>query len=875
MASGRETAGTEQRGETGAAALVQQAEASLGERLRWLRAAAGLTQDELAERSGVSARSISNLERGLPHAPRRDTISRLADALDLAPGERAALLAAVRRSRASGQLPAAAPLNASTGNNDRPGPVMAAAPIPVPPTSLIGRDEEIASVSALLRRPNIRLVTLIGPAGVGKTRLALAVAPAMGADFEDGVQFVALAAVRDPASVISTITRTLGLREDGGRSLLEILVEWLRDRCFLLVLDNFEQVTQAAPDLADLLLACRRLTLLVTSRAPLRLRGEHEWTVRPLALPNLAEYPATEQLARSAAVALFVERAEAVRRDFILDETSVATVASICARLDGLPLAIELAAPWMRLLSPAALLKRLTSRLAALVGGARDLPARQQTLRGAIGWSYDLLDPAQQRLFRSLAVFPASAELTAIEAICTVNGFPDSPGLVLAGLRALCEQSLLRQETTTDGGSRFTMLETVREYAAELLAGHGEWAEARRRHAQFFLLLAEEAEARLRGPEQGGWVARLTWELDNLRAALTWSLEADDAELGLRLATSLGHFWRMRGYLAEGQRWLEEMLVRADNVPEAVRAKALNAAGAIASDRHDLTQAAAWYGTSLAIWRRLGDTRRIATSLIGLGGVAFRQNQYEAAENYYRQSLAQARAAGHTWETAGSLNNLALTLRYRGQPADAAPFALEGLALFRKLSDRQAAARALSNLGEITLVSGDHAAAQPLLEEALAIERELGDRSGVAGVLVNLAQIARDQGEYERAMAYSRESLTLAREAGRPNYVAECLELAGGVARRQGDALQAARLLGGVSAWRESRAAPRHEVDQAAFDHEVECLRTALGEPAFTLAWEAGRALSLDQLIAGWPPLAGRPLPEQHHVRPGPTRPVS
>jgi predicted ATPase/transcriptional regulator with XRE-family HTH domain len=768
-----------------------------------LRTAADLTQEELAERAGVSARLVSDLERGAISRPRRETVRMLADGLSLTETDREAFALQARGRPAAGEPAMDAVVPPRRGQ------------LPRPPSTLVGRDREVAAVSSFLMQPALRLLTLVGPGGVGKTRLALDVAYRVSAAFPNGVWFVDLAPVVDPAVVLPTIAQTLGVRERGGRALRDSLVDSLRGQRLLVVLDNVEHLTAAAPALADLLAACVGLTMLATSRQPLRLRAEREYAVAPLALPDLERLPSTDDLVRIPAVDLFVRRAEAARPSFALTAENAPTVAEIAVRLDGLPLAIELAAARVKVLSPPALVARLERRLPLLTGGARDLPARQQTLRATLDWSHDLLTPDEQTLFRRLAVFAGGFTLEAAESVCegTGNGEqgtgrgPSPVPSVLDRLASLVDQCLLRV-LDQDDDTRFGMLETVREYGLTRLAAAGEEVAVRDRHAAWGLALAEQVAPGLMGPDQKRCLGRLTAEHDNLRAALGWAIARENGEPAARLVGTLYRFWSICGHLAEGRRWLEQALAQSEGVPPLVRARAL----------------------------------------LGVAVIAYRQRDYARAPAL-EEALTLFRAEGDTAGVASALGNLGMVANDQGDTARAVTLYEESLALFRAVGDRTRVGIMLLNLGLAAYDQHDYERAGTLLEESLSLSREMGASNSVAYSLNNLALVALAQGDHARAARFQTEALELWRWLGNKDGLAHCFENLAFFAAAMGEFNRAARLLGAAEALRAEIGAPGRLLDQDFNERRIAEIRERLGDAVFTTVWEAGRAMTLDDAI--------------------------
>ncbi len=806
---------------------------SFGAWLRQKRREVGLTQEilgDLAGYSGVYSRKIEAGER----LPSRQVVEQLLDVLRVPRTACPPYLQLVHS-------PAPVlPLQTTPRTN-----------LPIPPTPLIGRETELAAVEALLRRDTVRLVTLTGLGGTGKTRLALEVAARLLADFQQRVYFVDLAPLSDPALVVAAIAQVLDVRAQGARPLLDLLKDYLRDKHLLLVLDNFERVIEAATVVAELLAGAAPLKALVTSRERLRLRGEYTVVVPPLAVPALHPLPPLAELAQVEAVRLFAERAEAVKAGFQVNAENAQAVAAICQRLDGLPLAIELAAARLAVLPPHAILDRLDGGLTLLASGPRDAPDRQKTLSGTIGWSYDLLSQAEQRLFRRLGVFVGGWTLAAAEAVMPAAP-PDGAGRfdVLEGLTSLVDKSLVQPREAEDE-ARFTMLETIREYALERLAECGELSAARQQHAHFFLTLAEATAPDLQGPHALAVLNRLERDHDNLRAALAWYQTADDgAGPGLRLASALGWFWEMHGDYSEGRRWLEAALARATDAPAEQRAVALVNLASLTwhCGDHALSEQHTW--ACLALQSELGDHPALAAALLWLGVAARQGGHLDEALAFCEASLAMSRRLADKLTTAWALRNIGNISKRRGDYATARRWLEESLALQREMGDQLDIAALLHNLGEIATYEGDYARARSLLDEATVLYEQMRARLGLAWNLRSLARVAYAQRDYPRAAALLRDSLRLFVELGNPRDGVICLQGLAEVYAAQGRALAVARLQGAVAAHGEVIEVDLLAGKEVHFADGSEPPAAAVTKEQLAAARAEGRAMTLHQAMA-------------------------
>ncbi len=726
---------------------------------------------------------------------------------------------------------------------------------PVPRSRLIDREQERAQAQALLQREDVGLVTLTGPGGVGKTRVAVQVAADLAPQFADGVAFISLAALKDSTLVVPTVARALGVSQTGDGSLDERLLAYLRPRQMLLVLDNAEQLVSAAPLAAQALELAPRLKLLVTSREPLRVRDEQIVPVPPLALPDPAHIPDIAHLVQVPAVALFVERAREVKPDFALTSENAATIVEICQRLDGLPLALELAAAPLSLLSPAALLARLERRLPLLTRGARDLPERQQTLRSTIAWSYDLLVEGEQQLFRLLSVFAGGFTLEAAQAVCLPDADgtsspvqTDDDGAVLEQLGHLLDKSLVQTQQGTGGEPRVSMLETIREYATEQLVASGEEAAVQERYAHYFLRLSEEAEPHLFRPEWESWLERLEREDANLRAALTWSKANQDAvETGLRLAGALYYYWFLLGSLREGRTWLEGMLERTDGTDRSVaRGRALLGAGWLAWAEGDYEAASFRAEESLSIVREAQDKRLIGRAEALLGFVRTTQGNTAVARPLLEESRTLFKDLGDVWNEAFTLYHLGSVVYLSGDPAAARAHFEESLRLFRQFGDVLYAALVLSALEVMVSTQGDEEKARSLYQQLQPLMQQARNRGALGMILITIGDIWLHRfGDEQQAKVLYREVLSLWQDLQRVEQgigIVKALAGLAEVAAAQGRAERAGRLFGAVASQLPSNSVYREDVNR-----RVGAARANLDAATFEAGWAAGQAMTQEQ----------------------------
>lgn len=857
-----------------------EATVSFGEWVRLRREVLGLSRPELAARVGCAVVTIRKIE-GDERRPSAQVAALLAQQLELSVADRPAFVRAARAQLAPDRLPP-------------PGGAAALAPVlPLPRNPLIGREPELATLADLLRSDATALLTLLGPPGVGKTSLALLAAQSAAPDFPDGVFFVPLAALRDPAQVALAIAQALCVQTTSNQAVQAALLAWLRNKHVLLLLDNFEHLLAAAPQVAALLAAAPGLKVLATSRAALRLSAEREFAVPPLALPLGGDTPPAALL-RSPAVQLFAQRARAVRPDFALAEDDVPTIAAICRQLDGLPLAIELAAARSKLFGPAALLARLANRLQVLTGGMRDLPERHQTLQSAIAWSYDLLEPAEQALFRQLGVVVGECALPAVAALA---GTAEPP---LALLESLIDKCLLTQHAGADGEPRFSMLETVREYALEQLAAQADAEAVRLRHAQFYLALAETADAGLQGADQIAWLARLDAEHGNLRAVLAWCL--DDAtpdqpapralrvEIAQRIGGALWLFWQIRSFYREAHSWLARALAPENPpTPDAARARAMNGLGFILYCEHELEQAAACLHEALVLARAAAEQPLAAHILNNLATLAVDQREFARVEEFASASFEMAREQGLTWlcgwsqltcgraaferqnwdeskqlferayayfRSIGALRGEAFSLMFQaetalrqGDLARAEPQYKKALLMVRALNDIHGIIYSLADCGRIAALRGDYDAARSMLTESLQLAREQSDTQGVCWALVGLAYVLASLGDTAGAQAHALEAISLAQTVDDPVSVFAAMATIAYANASAGRVEIAAHLIGSAEALRDRLRLQLFSIDKAGCAQVYAAVRALLAPPALEAALARGRELSFVEAL--------------------------
>lgn len=774
-----------------------------GATLRHYRVSAGLSQEALAERAGLSVRGISDLERGARTFPRLETVRMLAEALELDESDRATLLAAARPELEDDASPAAPARKPDAG--------LRLPPLPIPPTRLVGRDDEIDRVVSLFRSGETRLITLTGQGGIGKSRLGLAIARGFSRELNGRAAFLELATVRDPGLVPGALATQLDLQVETGVSPAQAVASAIGHEPLLLVIDNWEQVIEAAPVLSVLLGQCEGLWVLATSRERLRLRGEWEVRIDPLPLPA-AGVDDIEEIAGTPAVQLFVQRASEAVDGFQLDPTNAGAVVEICRHLDGIPLAIELAAARVRLLSPDMLLQRLEGRFQLLTEGPRDLPERLQTMRSAISWSADLLDEDERRLFNRLSVFAGGFTISAAQGVLATGATNATFESIENGVVSLVDKSLVRPLDIGDAEPRFAMYETIREFAFEQLEEQGDGDQLRSAHAAHFLEMAEASEEGLRSSDPIPTFDRLERDIANLRAAMGHLQSRREVEHALRIASALAWFWTEPRFLSEGQRWLGGLLEAAgtSEVPDSLRVRALIAAGDLAIWQGELDEAAALFGAALETLREDGDQRQIAGVLRSLASISLERSDFSRADSLLAESRELARTTGHDWEVAASANLLGLSQTMQGSPT----WAIER-----------------------------H-------REAVEIWRELGDRGHVFDALAGLGWAQVQAGQIPDGARTYLEALPLAVESDDVLQIEWCLRAAAAVAALRGGELERATRLFSVSEqMREASGIALRVSIGETIERMVEEMRANLGAERFARGWNTGRRLTRAQAL--------------------------
>lgn len=781
--------------------------ATLGELVRTFRARAGISQEMLAERCGLSPRAVSDIETGAAKSPRLVTLMLIGEALGLPPADRLRL-------QDAGHKPGAADTNLATLH----APALTSTP-------LEGRDADVERLKALIAGHATRLVTLVGPVGVGKTSLAVNVALQRAAAFRDFVAIVELASLKEPSLVPPAVARALNVREsaDGERNIL-------------LVLDNLEHLTPVASWIEELLAASPKLKILATSREPLRLAVEQVYAVRALG--------------SDAAARLFVQRAKEVRPDFEVTDANAAAVATIVQHLEGLPLAIELAAPRLAVLPPKALAARLERRLPLLGGGAIDRPARQQTMRGAIAWSYDLLSADEQQLFRRLSVLEGGGSLGAAAAVACATSEDRS---ILVRLAPLVEKNIVSLAADANDELRVTMLEMLREFAHERLVESGELDAAQRAHARYFADFAEEVSPKLSGAEQRRWLVRLEAEQRNIEAALQWAARSGEVELGLRVIAAVWRFWRLRGDPSRGLNWIsrfvESKSLAAAGVGDGLYATVTRAAAVLHSALGDFNEAIASCDRAIALQRAIADESGLAASLSSLGVARHFRGELDVAEIAVTESLEIRTRLCDDAGIATCLSNLASLAQTRGDLAQATALAEESAAIYRRLSNHSGLAHALMQIGLVAAAEREHDRAEAVFGEVLALQREAGDTANMQYALSSLAAAAYGRRRYELALTRFREALDLLGIVPNKSALAKTLEDMAKTIAAIGDAAKAARLLGAAQTLRSTIGSPIFPAERSEYDAEVARIRARLGDDAFLVQWRIGLSMTPERAL--------------------------
>lgn len=816
---------------------------SFGRLIRARRRALDLTQEDLAHKVGYSVITIRKVEAD-ERRPSRQLVHRLAQSLDI-PVDQHESFAALGR---AGESEPGGDLLRRIAGLAPLADVVPPSNLPTPLTRLIGREQEVLAVCGSLTQRDTRLVTLVGPPGIGKSRLALQAAANLRNAFPDGIFYVPLAAVTDPALVPPTVAKSVGVKEISGQSLISLLIDHLHDRRVLLVVDDFEHLLAAASLIAEVLTACPAPKILATSRAPLRIRGEHLFPVPSLAAPSPLTEMTMLEAAGYASVELFVERAEAVHPGFQLSSANVAYIARICADLDGLPLAIELVAARTRLMTLQELVVRLSDRLSLLTDGPRDAPAHQQTLRSTIDWSYDLLNPAEQVLFARLGVFVGGCSLAAAEEV--VGALGDLPLSVLDGLAVLTDQNLLGYEDRADGERYYEFLGMIREYALERLAERGELEEARVACCGVYLRLAEQASGHMGGDDQQQWLDRLDAAHDNLRATLEWHVQKQAAEPALRMVAALWTFWHVRSRQTEGRRFISQVLSLPGPSGDRTRALALFGAGWIALDQNDHIEATEYFEESLAIFRELGDVRGIADALHGVGIMTQAAGDDAGAAVLFSESLDYNQQLQDDVGIAWSLDHLGNAALALGDCTEAQHLFDQSMSIFRRLGHDWGIAISLHHQGLASVEQGELGEAYERFSAGVTLFRKLANNWGVAASFEQMGYVALSRQEYPQAVEYLTSSLSGYHATKDRAGFARCIAGLASVAVAEGTLDRAAYLLAGAEATAEAGGIRMNPGARAIQARDVAIVRQALANEPVELAWSAGREATMTQLWA-------------------------